>query len=393
MAKIYKHLTTQERAVVMTMRADLCSTRSIAKRLCRSASTISRELKRASDAGVYDANLAHAQCHARRVMPRRLPKLHPDGALFQVVRHQLKLLWSPQQIASKLKVLWPDNPEKSVSHETIYNAIYLHPRGELKRELIACLRHHNQVRKPRSRGDDRRYQIQDMQSIHIRPAEVEDRLIPGHWEGDLIKGAGNRTSVGTLVERTTGFVVLAKMNNATTKAVVDSFAAVLNREPVAMRKTMTYDQGREMHGHKILTKRTGVEIYFADPHSPWQRGSNENTNGLLRQYMPKGSDLSIYSQEELDAIALSLNTRPRARLDFESPLVVYTQHIALLQHPTDTPLASLAVNHIAVPGAAVMRRRSAQTAGPAPTDWRKAKTSARGPGDTTRQARTADRRD
>lgn len=336
MAKIYKHLTTQDRAVVMTMRDDQCSIRSIAKRLCRSPSTISRELMRTSGAEVYDAGVADAQCQARRLQPRWLPKLHVDGALFQVVRHQLKLLWSPQQIARKLRSLWPDNPEKSVSHETIYNAIYLHPRGELKRELIACLRHHNQLRKPRSRGTDRRGQIPDMQSIHIRPPEVEDRLIPGHWEGDLIKGAGNRSSVGTLVERTTGFVVLAKMDNATTKAVVDSFSAVLNREPAAMRKTMTYDQGREMHGHKILTERTGVQIYFADPHSPWQRGSNENTNGLLRQYMPKGSDLSIYSQDELDAIALSLNTRPRARLDYESPLVVYTQHIALLQHPTDT---------------------------------------------------------
>ena len=336
MAKIYKHLTIQERAVVMTMRDDLCSIRSIAKRLCRSASTIGREIKRTAGAGVYDANRAHLQCQARRVVPRRVAKLRAGSVLFEVVRHQLKLLWSPQQIARKLRLLWPDNPEKTVSHETIYNAIYLHPRGELKRELIACLRHHNQVRKPRSRGADRRGQIPDMQSIHIRPPEIEDRLIPGHWEGDLIKGAGNRSSVGTLVERTTGFVVLAKMDNATTKAVVDSFAAVLNREPAAMRKTMTYDQGREMHGHKILTERTGVQIYFADPHSPWQRGSNENTNGLLRQYMPKGSDLSIYSQDELDAIALSLNTRPRARLGFESPLVVYPQHIALLQHPTNT---------------------------------------------------------
>ncbi|MFC6520322.1 IS30 family transposase [Undibacterium arcticum] len=332
---MYKHLTTQERAVVMTMRTDLCSIRSIAKRLCRSPSTIGRELKRSSGVGVYDANLAHQQCQARRIAPRRVLKLHTDGVLFRVVRNQLNELWSPQQIARKLRLLWPNNPEKSVSHETIYNAIYLHPRGELKRELIACLRHHNQTRKPRSRGTDRR-QIPDMQSIHIRPPEVEDRLIPGHWEGDLIKGAGNRSSVGTLVERTTGFVVLAKMDNATTKAVVDSFAAVLNREPAAMRKTMTYDQGREMHGHKILTARTGVQIYFADPHSPWQRGSNENTNGLLRQYMPKGSDLSIYSQEELDAIALSLNTRPRARLGYESPLVVYTQHITLLQHSTNT---------------------------------------------------------
>ncbi len=336
MAKIYKHLTTQERAVIMTMRDDLCSIRSIAKRLCRSASTIGREIKRTAGAGVYDANRAHLQCQARRVVPRRMAKLQAGSVLLEVVRHQLRLFWSPQQIARKLRLLWPDNPEKTVSHETIYNAIYLHPRGELKRELIACLRHHNQVRKPRSRGTDRRGQIPDMQSIHIRPPEIEDRLIPGHWEGDLIKGAGNRSSVGTLVERTTGFVVLAKMDNATTKAVVDSFSAVLNREPAAMRKTMTYDQGREMHGHKTLTERTGVQIYFADPHSPWQRGSNENTNGLLRQYMPKGSDLSIYSQDELDAIALSLNTRPRARLGFESPLVVYTQHIALLQHPTNT---------------------------------------------------------
>ena len=336
MSNSYKHLSTQERAVVMTMRDDQCSIRSIAKRLCRSASTIGRELKRTTGAVTYEANAAHLQSQARRFAVRRVAKLDVDSVLLKVVRHQLGLLWSPQQIARKLRALWPDNPEKSVSHETIYNAIYLHPRGELKRELIACLRHHNQVRKPRSRGTDRRNQIPDMQSIHILPPEIEDRLIPGHWEGDLIKGAGNRSSVGTLVERTTGFVVLAKMDNATTKAVVDSFSAVLNREPAAIRKTMTYDQGREMYAHKTLTERTGVQIYFADPHSPWQRGSNENTNGLLRQYMPKGSDLSIYSQDELDAIALSLNTRPRARLNYESPLVVYTQHIILLQAPTTT---------------------------------------------------------
>ena len=174
-----------------------------------------------------------------------------------------------------------------------------------------------------------------MQSIHIRPPEIEDRLIPGHWEGDLIKGEGNRSSVGTLVERTTRFVVLAKMDNAGTRSVVDSFSAVLNRQPAALRKSMTYDQGREMHGHKILTERTGVQIYFADPHSPWQRGSNENTNGLLRQYMPKGSDLSIYSQDELDAIALSLNTRPRETLGWKTPLAVYTEHMSRLQLQAD----------------------------------------------------------
>jgi IS30 family transposase len=320
----------------MTMRDDQCSIRCIAKRLCRSPSTISRELLRSGGSEVYDAGHAHRQSEARRVAPRRLPKMHPDGTLFLVVRLCLQLRWSPQQIAAILKSMWPDDSSKTVSHETIYNALYLHPRGELKREMIACLRHHNQVRKPRSRGVDRRGLIKDMQSIHIRPPEVEDRIIPGHWEGDLIKGAGNRSSVGTLVERTTRFVVLAKMDDAGTVSVVDSFSAVLNRQPAAMRKTMTYDQGREMHGHKILTERTGVQIYFADPHSPWQRGSNENTNGLLRQYMPKGADLSVYSQDELDDIALSLNTRPRQTLGFRTPLAVYTEHIQRLQLQPDS---------------------------------------------------------
>lgn len=331
MPRIYFHLTTQERAVVMTMRDDQCSVRTIAKRLGRSPSSISREIRRNAGLGAYDANLAHLQSAARRVMPRRAPKMESGSVLFQVVRHYLNRLWSPQQISNILKAMWPTETDKTVSHETIYNAIYLHPRGELKRELIACLRHHNQVRKPRTRGTDRRGQIKDMQSIHIRSPEIEDRVIPGHWEGDLIKGEGNRSSVGTLVERTTRFVVLARMDNAGTKSVVDSFSAVLNREPEALRKSMTYDQGREMHGHKILTERTGVQIYFADPHSPWQRGSNENTNGLLRQYMPKGSDLSIYSQEELDAIALSLNTRPRQTLGWKTPLAVYTEHMIRLQ--------------------------------------------------------------
>lgn len=336
MPRIYCHLTTQERAVVMTMRDDQCSVRTIAKRLGRSPSSISREIRRNAGLGVYDANLAHLQSAARRVMPRRTPKMESGSVLFQVVRHYLNRLWSPQQISNILKAMWPTETDKTVSHETIYNAIYLHPRGELKRELIACLRHHNQVRKPRSRGTDRRGQIKDMQSIHIRSPEIEDRVIPGHWEGDLIKGEGNRSSVGTLVERTTRFVVLARMDNAGTKSVVDSFSAVLNREPEALRKSMTYDQGREMHGHKILTERTGVQIYFADPHSPWQRGSNENTNGLLRQYMPKGSDLSIYSQEELDAIALSLNTRPRQTLGWKTPLAVYTEHMIRLQLQADS---------------------------------------------------------
>jgi IS30 family transposase len=251
---------------------------------------------------IYEGILTVPQSGANHGYPRLICR--PNGKTLQDV-----------QLFSGVKL----------SHQVVRNTLVLDI------ELVACLRHHRQVRKPRSRGADRRNQIPDMQSIHIRPAEVGNRLIPGHWEGDLIKGAGNRSSVGTLVERTTRFVVLAKMNNATTVEVVESFSAVLNREPAALRLTMTYDQGREMHAHKMLTEKTGVQIYFADPHSPWQRGSNENTNGLLRQYMPKGSDLSIYSQQELDAIALSLNTRPRKTLGWRTPLEVYTEHMTRLQ--------------------------------------------------------------
>jgi IS30 family transposase len=321
----YTHLTTQERAVVMTMRADSCSARLIAKRLGRSPSSICRELKRTDGVLVYDAIAAHQRSEALRVVPRRACKLQPDGALFQVVVHHLRMRWSPEQIAGALSVTWPDAPENTVSHETIYKAIYAQPKGGPRRELVNCLRHHNQVRRPRSRGRDRRRQIVDMTSIHARPSEIEDRAVPGHWEGDLIKGAGNRSSVGTLVERTSQYVVLVKLDNATTKEVVDRFAGVLNREPAALLKSMTYDQGREMHGHKILTEKTGMAVYFADPHSPWQRGSNENTNGLLRQYLPKGSDLSTASQASLDEIALSLNTRPRKTLGWATPLAIYTE--------------------------------------------------------------------
>jgi IS30 family transposase len=241
MPRSYVHLTIRERAVLMTMRDDQCSIRSIARRLCRSPSSISRELRRAPRSGAYDAKLAHLQSAARRVAPGRRPRLHVDDALLQVVRHYLSERWSLQQIANILRAMWPDESDKTVSRETIYNAIYLHPRGELKRELIACLRHRSQIRKPRSRGVDRRGQIEDMQSIHIRPPEIEDRLIPGHCEGDLIKGEGNCSLVGTLVERTTRFVVLATMDNAGTRSVVDSFSAVLNRQPAAQRKPMTYD--------------------------------------------------------------------------------------------------------------------------------------------------------
>ncbi len=221
--------------------------------------------------------------------------------------------------------MFPDDTDHRVSHEAIYNALYVMPRGSLKKELIACLRQGKGKRRPRSRGTDRRQQIPDLVSIHLRPPEIEDRLMPGHWEGDLIIGANNRSAVGTLVERTTRLVILAKVDGTTATAAAVGFSDKLNEVPQSLRLSMTYDQGREMVKHAEITQKTGTAIYFADPHSPWQRGSNENTNGLLRQYLPKGTDLSVYSQEELDEIADSLNTRPRKTLDWRTPLEVYAE--------------------------------------------------------------------
>ncbi|WP_322528759.1 IS30 family transposase [Salinicola sp. LHM] len=320
----YRHLTAEDRAAIMMMRATH-SIRAIASHLGRAPSTVSRELTRhtVSVAAGYDASLAGYRARLARHRTRRCPKLHPDGELFELVAYLLRKYWSPQQIARTLKGMFPDDTQRQASHEAIYNALYVMPRGSLKKELIACLRQGNGKRRPRSRGKDRRGQIPDLVSIHLRPPEIEDRLMPGHWEGDLIMGANNRSAVGTLVERTTRLVLLAKLDGTTATAAAIGFSDKLNEVPRSLRLSMTYDQGREMVKHAEITQRTGTAIYFADPHSPWQRGSNENTNGLLRQYLPKGTDLSVYSQEELDAIADSLNTRPRQTLDWRTPLEVY----------------------------------------------------------------------
>ncbi|MGY2293794.1 IS30 family transposase, partial [Pseudomonas sp. SDO528_S397] len=199
------------------------------------------------------------------------------------------------------------------------------PVGELRKELILCLRQGKSTRRPRSGGVDRRGQIPDMVSIHVRAPEIEDRQMPGHWEGDLIKGKDNASAVGTLVERTSGYLILVKMRDATATSAVEGFSAALNSMPLEVRKSMTYDRGREMAKHAELTQKTGVAIYFCDPHSPWQRGSNENINGLIRQYLPKGTDLSKHSQEQLDAISYRLNIRPRKRFDFKCPIEVITE--------------------------------------------------------------------
>ena len=261
--------------------------------------------------------------------PSRANKLDcGQRVAWRVVLTLLDWKWSPQQIAATLKRVFPNEPERHVSHETIYTAIYAQPRGELRRQLVACLRQGRSTRLPRTRGTDRRGQIPDMVSIHVRPPEVEDRVMPGHWEGDFIKGAGNQSSVGVLVERTSRLVLLAKMVDATAASALAGFSAKLNSVAEPMRQSLTYDQGKELSRHKDLTARTGVAVYFCDPHSPWQRGTCENTNGLLRQYLPKGADLSVFSQDELDGIADSLNSRPRATHNWLTPLQVFVQTLA-----------------------------------------------------------------
>jgi IS30 family transposase len=329
----HKDLSLDERIAIRLEHANGKSRRAIGRLLNRAASTISRELRRlVGQFDEYRPDAAARQARQLRHKPR-VPRKLSDDVRWDAVKAQVLEGWSPQQIAIRLKRENPDDSKARMVAETIYKAIYLQPRGALRQELISALRQGRSARKPRSQGKDRRSQITDMKSIHIRPAEIEKRLVPGHWEGDLIKGAGNRSSVGTLVERMSGFLVLVPMISARAEDTLESFGEALETIPKALRKTMTYDQGREMAYHAALTKRTGVAVYFADPHSPWQRGSNENTNGLLRQYLPKGTNLASFNQDELNAIALRLNTRPRVRLDGRTPLEVYTELIQLDQTP------------------------------------------------------------
>jgi len=236
-----------------------------------------------------------------------------------VVCSLLHQCWSPRQIAHALKCQCPDQPKLYACPETIYRAIYAYPRGELKRELVALLRQGRSGRKPRTRGKDRRGKIADMLSVHVRPPEVGERVVPGHWEADLIKGKGNKSAVGVLVERSSRLVLLCKMADASARSALNAFTAKLNQIARPMRQSLTCDQGREMACHKALTEATGMKVYFCDPHSPWQKGSCENMNGLLRQFLPKGQDLSVYSQQQLDVIADLLNNRPRQTLHWLTP--------------------------------------------------------------------------
>jgi transposase, IS30 family len=262
---------------------------------------------------------------ARRPKPT---KLAANAELCAEVVAGLERLWSPEQIAAKLREEFADRSEMWVSHETIYKSLYVQGRGELRRELAACLRTGRAVRK-HHRNENRCGQLVDMINISERPAEVEDRAVPGHWEGDLIIGKNNQSAIGTLVERSTRYVILLHLpGGATAEHVRTQMTAAIQTLPESLRRTITWDQGKEMADHAQFTVDTNVAVYFCDPHAPWQRGSNENTNGLLRQYFPKGTDLSTHSLHDLQSVADSLNTRPRKTLAWKTPAQAFNELVA-----------------------------------------------------------------
>ena len=322
----YTHLTMDERNTIHRRRLEGASLRAIARDLARPASTVAREIARNQPPTTsYDAVTAAVGYHRRRRRGHR--KLAPETPLWRAVVMDLYRGWSPEQIAGWRRRRHPQEPAQRVSHETIYLALYALPRGELRTALLAQLRQGHKTRRPRSRGQDRRGGLKHMTSIHDRPAEVATREVPGHWEGDLIKGAGNRSAVGTLVERHSRYLILARMAGTGADAALSGFTRALRPLLPDLRKTLTYDQGKEMARHEELARRVSIQVYFADPHSPWQRPSNENANGLIRQYLPKGMDLSGVSQAQLNAIAERLNERPRKVLGFKTPAEVFQQQI------------------------------------------------------------------
>jgi len=312
-------LTLAEREDISRGIASGSSLREMARRLDRAASTVSREISRHGGRPVYRAHEADERAWDAALRPKQcLLAVHPG--LREMVASKLLLDWSPKQISGWLKTQYPDDESMRVSHETIYRSLFIQARGVLKKELMNHLRSKRRMRRSRHAtvSGQSRGQIVDAISIRERPAEVEDRAIPGHWEGDLLSG-GKNSYIATLVERHSRFAMLIKVPSKETEAVVAALSQHVRKLPATLKRSLTWDRGLEMAKHKDFTVATDVQVYFCDPQSPWQRGSNENTNGLLRQYFPRGTDLSGYSQAQLDQVALRLNQRPRETLGFQTP--------------------------------------------------------------------------
>lgn len=323
-----RHLRLDERETISRMLCSGSTIRAIAAELGRPPSTVSREVNRNGGREAYRAALAdqRAWWEGRRFQPC---KLDMNCRLNDTVLAKLQLQWSPQQISGWLKRRYPNNPRMHVSHETIYRSLYMQTRGELKRELAAHLRRARFIRRAKRATDSgHRGPIVDGVSIHDRPADVADRAIPGHWEGDLLVGDPASCMV-TLVERSSRFVMLVKTPARDSKTVVKAVAKHIQKLPTELRKSLTWDRGAEMARHKEFKIATNLQVYFCDPHSPWQRGSNENTNGLLRQYFPKGEPVDGYTQTDLNMVARRLNGRPRKTLGFRTPAEAFSEFVAL----------------------------------------------------------------
>lgn len=310
----------EEREVISRELSRDRSARFIGALLGRHHSAISREIDRNGGRGGYRAVDAQRRCDEHRARPKQR-KLEVSAELHDAVNDGLRQRWSPKQISRRLREDYPGDESMRVSHETVYECLYLQARGELRTQLKLALRKGRMRRVNRSRPTVARGTIPDMVNISERPVEAEDRAVPGFWEGDLIIGKGGRSQIATLVERRTRFVMLVRIPyDRTAERVAFLLSAKMETLPEFLRRSVTWDQGKEMARHADFTVRTGIPVYFCDPHSPWQRGSNENTNGLLRQYFPKGTDLSLYSQAELDRVAEELNGRPRETLKWRKPV-------------------------------------------------------------------------
>ena len=324
-----RHLTLAEREEISRGLVANDGVRALARRLGRAPSTISRELERRGGAAGYRAAAAEAEAWAAGRRPKRT-KLARTPRLRRVVERRLRADWSPQQITAWLQHTYPDDLTMQVSHETIYQALYVQARGALKRQLVAHLRRGQRYRRPRAaaRAERGPGQLVDIVSIAERPPSADTRAVPGHWEGDLLLGKRG-TQIATLVERQSRFVLLERLPAADSATVVTALARRVRRLPAALRQSLTWDRGKEMAQHRRFTIATDVQVYFCHPQSPWQRGSNENTNGLLRQYFPKGTDLSCLTQQQLDAVARKLKTRPRQTLGWKKPAEVFEATVAL----------------------------------------------------------------
>jgi IS30 family transposase len=322
-------LTLAEREEISRRVAAGETSQSIAAVLGRAPSTISRELAGNGGRDAYRAWAGERRAADRARRPK-VGKLVVNDRLRAQVQEWLELRWSPRQIAARLAQVHPDDPDMRVSHETIYQALFIQGRGALRKELTACLRTGRTLRRPRNRVTSGAGKIPDMVMISDRPAEADDRAVPGHSEGDLLMGTSNNSAIATLVERSTRYVQLVGLPAGRTAAAVrDALAASVQTLPAQLWRSLTWDQGSEMASHRGFTVATGIDVYFCDPHSPWQRGSNENTNGLLRQYFPHGTDLSQHTQADLDAVAAQLNGRPRQTLGWKTPAERLAELLAL----------------------------------------------------------------